>query len=238
MPMAGRGSRYAQSEFTDPKPLISVAGKPMFEWALKSIGEIEVSKLIVVSLVEHELKYGLRERLNNLWTGSFELILLENVTAGQLCTVLAASHLLDTDEDVLIISSDTLVISNLEKDIRDKSDKVAGIISVMNMPGDNWSFAKTNENGDVIEVAEKIRISDHASTGIYYFAKGSTLLHYGEQLVRQDRRTKGEFYIMPLYQDLIASGHRIQLSTASEMWDMGTPDAKSIFEEHVKMIKT
>lgn len=31
IPMSGRGSRFLQADYTDPKPLINIDGKPMIE---------------------------------------------------------------------------------------------------------------------------------------------------------------------------------------------------------------
>ena len=37
MPMAGRGSRFAQLGIATPKPLIPVRGKPMYAWATEGL---------------------------------------------------------------------------------------------------------------------------------------------------------------------------------------------------------
>ena len=36
MPMAGLGSRFENSEYKLPKPLIDIKGKPMYAWATDS----------------------------------------------------------------------------------------------------------------------------------------------------------------------------------------------------------
>lgn len=232
VPMAGRGSRYATQGYETPKPLIEVAGKPMVFWALKSLEGLRVSKYIFVALKEHEDIFGVQKLLKNQIDGNVEFVWLDTVTEGQLCTVLAARHLLDANEDVLIASSDTLVIGNLGMDIR--VAKWEGIISVANLPGDQWSFARTNITGEVVEVAEKKRISDHASTGLYYFRKAETLISYGEDIIRRQEKTRGEYYVIPVYQKMIEAGLPVGVSQASSVWDMGTPEAKMEFEKHYK----
>ena len=37
MPMGGRGSRFAEHDFSFPKPLIEIQNKPFFYWATKSV---------------------------------------------------------------------------------------------------------------------------------------------------------------------------------------------------------
>ena len=50
---------------------------------------------------------------------------------------------------------------------------------------------------------------------------------------KEPQATKGEYYIMPLYNKLIVEGAQIGLSHAKAMWDMGTPEAKLKFETYL-----
>ena len=101
------------------------------------------------------------------------------------------------------------------------------------MPGDRWSFARTDESGRVVEVTEKVRISEHASTGIYYFANGHQLVAIADEMIAHNERTRGEFYVMPVYQKYFERGWRVEISEASAMWDMGTPEALETFRSHL-----
>lgn len=233
IPMAGRGSRLAGYLKDIPKPLIPVAGQAMLAWALDSLAGIEYTQIIFIALAEHETKYGLSELLGRLVGQQAELILLDEVTEGQLCTVLAARQAINGDEDVLVGSADTYVVSNLGRAIAHRRPDCHGIISVANMPGNRWSFARTDESEQVVEVAEKIRISNHASTGLYYFANGRELVEVADEMIRNQEKTRGEYYVIPVYQKYIARGWRVDISVASEMWDMGTPEALARFEKYL-----
>ncbi len=225
MPMAGRGSRFANSGYAAPKPLISVDGIPMFARVLESIKQYPISKLIIVSLQEHEDAYAVRNLVSATPFPNAEIILLDGVTDGQLCTVMAAREQINTPEDILVVSSDTIIVSSLPADIKTKKLKTKGIISVANMPGDRWSFAEVDQQEAVVRVSEKIRISDHASTGMYYFSHGNEFCTYATELLKNQERTGGEYYIIPVYQKYINDGHHISLSHATEMWDLGTPES-------------
>jgi dTDP-glucose pyrophosphorylase len=229
LPMAGRGSRFNGSGYNVPKPLIPVEGKPMFVWAMQSIEGIECSELIVIALREHEENYKLTKLIADYAPAQTRLVLIDEVTEGQLCTVLAARDFINTDEDILIISSDTIVVSDIGREISNKKDGCKGIISVADMPGDRWSFARLNQEGFVDLVAEKERISDHASTGIYYFSSGREFVAMADEIINNKEKTKGEYYIIPLYQKMINSGYKVMISEASEMWDLGTPESLNTF---------
>ena len=230
--MAGRGSRLAGLAGL-PKPLIPVAGRPMVAWALQSlVGFGEISP-IFVALAEHEHEFGLRAALAEVVGRDPVLVLLDDVTEGQLCTVLAARDLLLPEEDLLIASADTLVASDLAVDIAGCRTDTGGIISVIDLPGDRWSFARTDDSGAVVEVAEKVRISNLASTGLYYFASAGEFMDAADEMIARGEKTRAEYYVIPVYGKYIERGHRVEVSVAREMWDMGTPDAIATFERHL-----
>ena len=231
LPMAGKGSRFTKTGIKSPKPLIDVMGKPMVWWSLHSLKDINYSKIVVIALEEHESNYKLTNIFKNMGYSNIHYVFLDKVTEGQLCTVLAARHHIDTDEDILVISSDTYILSNLGKEIRDKSGKCHGIISVANMPGEQWSFASIDDNDKVIEVAEKKRISNNASTGLYYFNNGKEFIKTSDEIISCGEKTKGEYFIIPVYQKYIDKGREVHISKAQVMWDMGNPTALSGFVE-------
>src|SRR5204863_6719507 len=104
-----------------------------------------------------------------------------------------------------------------------------GLISVANLPGDRWSFARTDAAGAVVEVAEKRRISDHASTGLYWFATGREFLEAADASIKSGRNLGGEYYVMPAYMELLSRGAKVELAPAGQVWDLGTPEALEAF---------
>lgn len=229
VPMAGRGARFQAASPDVPKPLVDVGGEPMVFRALRSLDGLQFSRVIFIMLEEHERRFRFSELARARFGSYVEIVLLPGVTEGQLCTVLAAKEYINNEEDVLMSSSDTYVVSQVGQDIANKKAECRGIISVANLAGDRWSFARTDETGKVIEVAEKVRISDYASTGLYYFTHGHDLVEVGEEMIRNGEKTRGEYYVIPAYQKFIGRGWRVDISLASEMWDMGTPEAMAEF---------
>lgn len=232
MPMAGKGSRFSSKGYTIPKPLIDVDGIPMFIRALESIKDIEYTKLIIIALLEFEEKYHISETINRfLKNNNIEIIFIDQVTEGQLCTVLVAKEQFN-GESLLIIASDSYVESNLKDDLLLRSN-ADGLISVIDLPGESWSFVETDENGKAVRVAEKERISNNVSTGIYYFKNSDLFIEIGQSQINNNTRVKGEFYIIPVYQKLIDMQKNIFISKAISMWDMGTPESLEKFINHI-----
>jgi hypothetical protein len=85
--------------------------------------------------------------------------------------------------------------------------------------------------GEVIEVAEKKVISSNATVGLYAFRKAKDYIQAAEQMIQENERANGEFYVCPVYQKLIQQGKRIGIfeiqSTA--MHGLGTPGDLEVF---------
>lgn len=230
LPMAGRGTRFSNFGYSTPKPFIEINGRPMFLWAIESLNGLKVDNLLIVVLAEHRVNYQLDKLLESNCKFPYTIVTIDDITEGQLCTVLSAENYMKFDQDILIISSDTLVISNI-KDVINDNSSANGIISTMvSNIGDNWSFVKIDDKNTVTEVAEKKRISDCISTGLYYFKNTKQFLKYAHQLIQFDIRVNGEFYIIPVYDLMLKDKLNFKIANSIQMWDMGNPEAKNAFE--------
>jgi dTDP-glucose pyrophosphorylase len=111
------------------------------------------------------------------------------------------------------------------------ADDVDGGMAVFTATHPRWSFARV-EDGYVVEVAEKRPISDLATVGIYYWRKGSEYVRYVEQMIAQNRRVNGEFYVCPVYNEAIADRARIKPYRVERMWGLGTPEDLREYLDH------
>ena len=86
MPMAGRGSRFFDNGFVQPKPLIEIHGKPFFYWATRSIEKnIPLDGITFVVLREHLRDFDLESRIRAFWPDA-RIVALEDVTPGAAVT--------------------------------------------------------------------------------------------------------------------------------------------------------
>ena len=97
-----------------------------------------------------------------------------------------------------------------------------------------WSFAKLNNEGFVCKVAEKDPISDNATTGIYYWKKGSDFVKYAEQMIEKDIRINNEFYTCPVFNEAIEDNKKIKIFPVQKMWGIGIPEDLDYFLKNYK----
>lgn len=222
IPMAGAGSRFVEAGYTFPKPLIEVNGRSMIELVVKNLN-IE-GRFIFIVQREHNVKYNLTSYLNLLKPNS-EIVVVDGVTDGAARTALVASDLIDSENPLLIANSDQFVDWDSNDSLYQLSAPGCdGGVITFTSTHPKWSFAAVDSSGWVQEVAEKKPISDVATTGIYYWARGSDFVKYAEQMIAKNIRTNGEFYICPVFNEAIADGKKIRSRPVNRMWGLGTPE--------------
>lgn len=231
IPMAGRGSRFAHVGIAVPKPLIDVRGKPMYAWATDSLPLAHAKRLIFICLAEHLGDLALEEDIHRRY-GQYNPVVvgLTEVTQGQACTVLTAKKHIDEDVPLVIFNADTFFTSALSKTVTLLPPHVRGMLGVFKAPGDKWSFVRTDDQGRVVEVAEKKRISDWACTGLYHFSAGAEFVQHAEKMIADNERVNNEFYVAPVYNRLLAQGSELRLDVAEQVWVLGTPEDLAYFE--------
>lgn len=230
IPMAGRGSRFAKAGYELPKPLIDVNGRPMIEVVTRNIAPKRQHRFIYICQQEHLEKYSLSERLKKI-SPNCEIIAIDHITDGAACTVLLAERYIDNDDPMMIANSDQFV----DTDINDYLSAIKdndGLI--MTMPADDpkWSFIQYDKDGYVTMVREKEVISNEATVGIYNYAKGSYFIKYAKQMIEKNIRVNNEFYVAPVYNEMIEDGKKIVFKdVGSKMHGLGTPEDLEKFLE-------
>jgi len=229
VPMAGAGTRFSRAGYTFPKPLIEVNGKPMIEVVVNNLN-IDAHYIFIVQK-QHYDQYNLKFLLN-LIAPECDIICVDGATQGAACTTLLAKQIIDNDEPLLIVNSDQYVEWNSNETMYEfTASGIDGGILTFENHHPKWSYARVGENGLVEEVAEKKVISDNATVGIYYWNRGSDYVKYAEQMIEQDIRTNGEFYVCPVYNLAIADGKKIKIKKIDKMWGIGTPEDLRYFLE-------
>jgi HAD superfamily hydrolase (TIGR01509 family) len=232
IPMAGAGSRFQQAGYTFPKPLIDVEGKPMIQVVVDNLN-IDATFIYVVQK-EHREKYNL-DTLLNLITPNCKIVEVDGMTEGAACTTLLAKEFIDNDSPLVMANSDQFVEwDSNEFMYKMIEQKVDGGILTFTATHPKWSFAKVDEYGYVTEVAEKNPISDIATVGVYYWAKGSDYVKYAEQMISKNIRTNNEFYTCPTFNEAIGDGKKIKTFNIDKMWGLGTPEDLKYYLENYK----
>lgn len=225
VPMAGHGSRFSEAGYTDPKPLIPVLGRPMIQLVIENLTPSRPHQFIFICQRDHIERYQLAARLEE-WAPGCAVVVLDGVTEGAACTVLAAREFIG-DGPLMIANSDQYVDIPIDDYLAAQVEGVDGLIMTMTADDPKWSYAGLDAGGMVTRVVEKEVISDQATVGIYNFGRGTDFVVGAERMIAGDKRVNGEFYVAPVYNELIEAGARVVCydigPVGQRMHGLGTP---------------
>jgi len=236
IPMAGAGSRFSAAGYEKPKPFIDVDGKPMIARVLENLAYLD-AKYILIARKEHLLReQSLVQELEQNYNVIF--IPIEELTEGTACTVLYARKYINNETPLLIANSDQIVDMNIANFIDDCEQREldGSILTFVDKDKDpKWSFAKLDQNNFVIEVREKVVISEYATVGIYFYSKGRDFVNSSIDMIIENERVNGEFYTCPTYNYAIRENLKIGIYNInfSQMHGIGTPEDLDTYLESV-----
>lgn len=229
--MAGMGSRFKNIGINIPKYKIIANEKTLFEWSMLSLSDFFKEKFIFVvrrEILDMEFLDTVCSKLEIL---NFKVKVLEVATDGQATTAYLADEFIADDESCIVYNIDTYVKSNeiLKSNIKSEFD---GFIPVIEAEGEHWSFVKIDENGKVVDVAEKVPISNLATIGFYYFKKWEVYKKIYEQNKSSIIKDSNEVYIAPMYKQMINSNMNIGIKKldVNSVKILGTPEEIEIFD--------
>lgn len=219
---AGRGSRFEQQGFSLPKPLIDVKGEPMLKVVIDSLS-IDANYIFVVQK-EHREKYNMDSMLN-LLAPNCRIIEVDGVTEGAACSALLAKQFIDNDNPLIIANADQKPIFNSSDWLYSiQEQKLDGSALTFESYSPVWSYVKTDEKGYITEVKEKEVISNQASVGVYYWARGKDFVWSAEKMIQENKRVRSEFYLFPSVSELLEQGMKFKPYQVDKMIGLGTPE--------------
>lgn len=222
IPMAGRGSRFAEAGYATPKPLLKAHGKTLLEWSVDSLPLQLCERLIFVGLEEQAV--ALEPMILNRY-GKYtpRFVWLKKPTRGQAETVLQAAQHWQETNPLLIYNIDTAFHSFTLKDSLNNAES-DGVLGAFRSREPRFSFAAVGADGFVSRVAEKEPISDFALTGLYHFRSTVNFVKVAEQALATSETVKGEYYVAPLYDKLIRDGKSFTIDLSDRVEILGTPE--------------
>ena len=231
MPIAGRGHRFREAGYTVPKPLIPVHGRPMVEMVVENIRPSRPHRFIFLALREHLDQFRIDEVLQRAAPDCI-ILPVSQVTEGATCTVLLARDYLQSSDPLMIANGDQWVGVDIDRYL-DALAELDGLIMTMRADHPKWSYAAVDESGRVVKVAEKQPISNEATVGIYSFARGRDFVRGAEQMMAKNLRVNNEFYVCPVYNELIGWGAKVGVYNVGwvgvGMSGLGTPEDLELF---------
>ncbi|MBM4429630.1 MAG: nucleotidyltransferase [Chloroflexi bacterium] len=217
IPLAGFGTRLRPHTYTKPKPLISVAGKPVLGHILDKLIGLDIEEIIFI------VGY-LGDQIRDYVTANYHFparYIEQKELKGQAHAIyLAKEHM---SGPVLIIFVDTIFETDLARLAQESAD---GILYVKEVVDPRRFGVVVTDSGFITRLVEKpvTPVSNLAVIGLYYVKDSPMLIDCIADLIGKDIRTQGEYFLADAFQLMIDRGARFIARTVEVWEDCGKPE--------------
>lgn len=220
IPTAGFGTRMRPHTWSKPKPLISVAGKPVLGHVLdmfSGLDDVEEVTLIVGYLGEQ-----IEEYVRDVYPHLTARFIEQKELIGQSHAIWLARDGLEGP--MIMTFVDTLIevdLSVIEK------EEVGAIGWVKQVPDPRrFGVAEVDDQGWVEKLIEKPSDMSNnlAIVGFYYFKKAEDLIAAIIEQMERKTQLKGEFFLADAINIMLERNMRMRVQPVEEWHDCGKPD--------------
>lgn len=216
LPVAGLGSRLRPQTWTKPKPLVSLAGKPILEHVIDSVMPLEPSRLVFITgfLGDQVVEWAQRRYPD------VELAFVHQpVMKGQTDAIVRTRDIVSGD--AVILFPDMLFETDWSPIKRPDADGVMFTKEVADPSA--LGVAVLDGDGYITRLIEKPQtwVSSLAVIGIYYIREMPRLFSAIDEQIARNIALKGEYFIADAIQLMIDDGAKVITGPVTEWEDAG-----------------
>lgn len=228
IPCAGEGRRFAQEGYTTIKQLLEIKNKTVLDCLVQNFMDATTPvKFTFIFQKKHLDQYCSEiDAILQSYGIEYRLLQIDGLTDGAVNTALIGCSFIDVNDELIIANSDQWI----KWDIKDflhvvHAADADGAMPIFNNPEreNKWSFVSIDDSGNINEVRAKDAFTPHAVVGIYYFKTGMNFIRYGTRMIELNKRVNNEFYVCPVYNEMIADGAKVVSYYVDHMVALGTP---------------
>lgn len=236
--MSGMSSRFTAAGYKIPKYLIEVDGRTIIEHIIRLYPQD--SEFIFIINDKHKNETNIVEVLDKLVKNK-KIVTILSHKKGPVFSVSEFDYLIDDDEQVIVNYCDFSMYwdyCNFEEFVN-KTNCDGCVVCYTGfhphmLGSDNYAFCKVDDDNKILEVREKQpftdnKMSEFASSGTYYFKKGSYIKKYFRELIENNFNINGEYYVSLVYNLLISDNLVNLVYEIPNMLQWGTPFDLNIY---------
>tara|TARA_B110000305_G_scaffold108444_1_gene122042 strand:- start:3594 stop:5984 length:2391 start_codon:yes stop_codon:yes gene_type:complete len=227
IPIGGKGERFKNKGYINPKPLIDIFEKPMIFYVLDSlnINENDTIYIIYNTLLE-------RDKFTQVIKNNYpliEFISLPRDTKGAAETLYLGlkgmNNGITNSNKNIVLDCDTVYQEDIIDIYRNSLYNNAVFYSVKENEKPIYSYIQLDENAKIVDIKEKKKISNNANTGAYCFENIEILCKYCKYILDENIVFNNEPYTSCVINEMIIKNivfHGIELKDSSIV-SLGTP---------------
>lgn len=217
IPVAGAGVRLRPHTYTQPKPLIPIAGKAIISFTIEQLVRVGITEFIfVIGYLGEKVKDYVSKVHPDIQKEFVHQVNREGLGHA----VWTARDALKDSDEVIIVLGDTIFDVDLQPFLHEPHSCL-GVRKVDNPR--EFGVAEIDEDGFVKRVVEKPKIpmSNFALVGLYKCREVPLLLDVLDYNIQQNVRTLGEFQLTDGIMCMIEQGVTFKSMTVNNWFDCG-----------------
>jgi glucose-1-phosphate thymidylyltransferase len=219
--MAGFGTRLRPHTWSRPKPLLTVAGKPVLGHVLDTFADLPFidEVVFVVGYLGEQIEAYVGQAYPHLKARYVE----QKDMLGQSHAVWLARGTLQGP--MLMIFVDTLIEADLSRLAQEPSQAVAFVKPVPDPR--RFGVADVGADGWVHRLVEKPQDATNnlAVVGLYYFHEAADLIAAIEEQMSRGAQLKGEYYLTEAINVMLEHGLKMRVEAVPVWMDCGKPES-------------
>ena len=237
IPLGGKGERFSKNGHIKPKPLIQILEKTMIEYVIDNLECEQNDKIFIIynSKLDND---GFSDFITSKYS-KICLIKINQNTKGAAETLFHGIGTIITEKytsnnKCLILDCDTFYTQNIV-DIFKKASTNAVFYTNNYDTNPIYSYIKLGDDNKIMEIKEKIKISNNANTGAYAFNDIKELWRYCKHVVDSNITFDNEPYTSCVISEMIQSGlyfKGIELDDKC-VFSLGTPQAVEAYVNQI-----
>ena len=189
-------------------------------WLVESNGEVLIERFVracaglnaklVFAVRAPDLKrYRIDSVIGLAATGS-AVVPIAGETQGAACTALMCIRHIDPDGELLILNSNEFLDIDYKAAVEGfrRANYDAAVVTFHSIHP-RYSYVLLDDDGLIVEAAEKHPISRHATAGFYWFRRGADFIASAQEMIRKDAQVDGKFFISLVFNELVLKQKRL-----------------------------
>jgi glucose-1-phosphate thymidylyltransferase len=221
IPLAGKGTRLRPHTYVTPKPLLTVAGRPVMSYILDDLLELGIHEIV---FVVGYLREVIQEYIATEYPAITAHYVVQEAQDGTARAAKPAQPFID--EEALVLFVDTLFDADLSLATR-MSEDWAGVIWAKEVEDyQRFGVIVTDEEGAMTRIVEKPSdpISKLANIGLYYIRDHELLFQGIDEVLGSEPGPGGEFFLTDAFQYMVDRGSRLYAAPVEGWYDCGKPE--------------
>ncbi len=217
IPVAGAGTRLRPHTYTQPKPLIPVAGKTIISFIIDALVDIGIRDFVfIIGYLGEKIELFLNKEYPEL----NKQFVLQSNREGSAHAIWTAKEAIGDADEVVIVFGDTII----DLDWKQVTEAPHSFLCIKKVddPRD-FGVAVVGDDGFVRKVVEKPNIpkSDQALVGLYKIKEVQTLIDVVDYNIANKFRTHGEYQLTDALMEMINRGVKFTTVPVDNWFDCG-----------------